>query len=413
MKRVILSLTILVCFADAENLRSILDYALSHNELSIAKDLNTKKPLLEQQSIKRDYFPKIDIGSSYQGIYPKSYGRAGDTYNAEAKISLNIYDGNKKIYQIKAKNFEFKSLKFQSNSFKKELQFNIVNLYFNTKALLANLTALRTAKKYLEAEYKRVKNLFEVGTVTKDEVKKIEASLFSTIYKIDKTLYEIAKSKKELALYIGKSINNLGNSTIIPPVLDLNVKSDTLDQIKALKAQQKAIEYNAASIKSAYQPHINIEDSYHIYGYDRTDYLYAHANRYENNILFTFNMRLFDNNSIEKQREAMLVQKLSLQKEIRYYEKEQQNNIELALLNIKTIKSQITSAKKSLEAANKAFELISKKYENGAATVVDYLDALSVKTDAMAQYKAALYNLQVAYSAYYLYTNNEIKEFVK
>ena len=44
---------------------------------------------------------------------------------------------------------------------------------------------------------------------------------------------------------------------------------------------------------------------------------------------------------------------------------------------------------------------------------MDYLDALSVKTDALAQYKTALNNIQVAYATYYLYTNNEIREYVK
>lgn len=402
---------VLAHFANAGDLNSILDYALSHNELGISKDLDTKKPLLESQSIKRDYFPKIDIGSSYQRSDPRAFGRPGDIYNAQAKISFNIFDGDKKRYQINAKKFEFQSLKFQSKSFKKELQFNIVNLYFKIKTLLANLVAQQRANKYLKAEYKRVKDLFNAGSITEDEVKKIEASLFNTLYQINEIHYKITEAKKELALYVGKSVDNIGDSKITPPVSI--IKLDTLDRIKTLKAQQKAIEYNAASMKSAYLPQVNIEDSYNIYGYGRTDSFHPKGEDHENQIVLAFNMRLFDNDSVKKQKEAILVQKLSLQKQITYYKKEQKKNIDLALLNIKTIKSQITSAEKSLEAANKAFELISNRYENGAVTVVDYLDALSVKTNVMAQYKMALYNLQVAYATYYLYTNKNIKEFVK
>jgi len=411
MKRVFLSVILVALCANAGDLKNILDYALSHNELSISKDLDTKKPLLESQSIKKDYFPKIDIGALYQSSNPRTSFQPGDIYNAQAKISLNLFDGNKKRHQISEKKFELKSLKFQSKSFKKELQFNIVMDYFKIKTLFANLVALQKAKQYLNAEYKRVKNLFDVGSITEDEVKKIEASLLNTIYQIDEMDYKIEEVKKELTLYVGKSIDNIGDSKITPPTSA--IKSDTLDSIKTLRAQQKAIEYSAASVESAYLPQINIEDSYNIYGYDRTDALHPKGNDHENKIMLTFNIRLFDNGSIKKQKEAILVQKLSLRKQITYYKKEQKKNIGLALLNIKTIKSQITSAKKSLEAANKAYELISSRYRNGAVTVVDYLDALSVKTNAIAQYKAALYNLQVAYATYYLYTNKEIKEFVR
>jgi len=409
MKKFFLSV-VLAFYANADNLKSILNYALTHNDLSVAKDINAKQPLLESESIKKDYFPKLYIGGTYQKYNPIPLGRPGDTYNGYVKISLNLFDGNKKRYQIDAKKFEFQSLKFQSKSYKKQLEFNIVNLYFNIKSLNANLQAFQRAKEYLTAEYKRVKNLFNIGSVTEDEVKKIEASLFNTIYQIDNVKYQITELKKNLNLYVGKDVKDIGSSTIIPP---FNVKADTLDTIKSLKAQSKAIEYNAKALDSAYLPQINIEDTYSIYGYDRTDALHPKGEDHENQIMLSINMLIFDNDSIKKQKEAVLIQKLSLQKQINYYEKEQKKNIELALLNIKTIKTQIISAKKSLESANKAFEIISNRYHSGEVTVVDYLDALSVKTNALAQYKAALYKLQVAYAAYYLYTNHEIKEYVQ
>lgn len=411
MKRVFLSLISAAFFANASDLNAILEYALSHNELSVAKDLDTKKPLLEKEAIQKEYFPKIDIGAMYQRSDPKAFFRPGDTYDAHAKVSLNLFDGNRKRYQIGAKRFELQSLKFASRSFKKGLQFDIVNLYFQVKTLKANLVALQKASEYLEAEYKRVEDLYNVGSVTEDEVKKIEASLLNTIYQIDEMHYRIEEAKKELALRAGKSISGIGNSKITPPAA--TVKSETLDRIKTLEARQKAVEYSAASLDSAYLPQVNMEDSYHLYGYDRTDAFHPKGEDHENRIMLTFNMRLYDNGSVKKQKEAILVQKLSLQQQITYYEKEQKKNIELALLNIETIKSQITSAEKSLEAANKAFELITNRYHEGAVTVVDYLDALKVKTNAMAQYKAALYSLQVAYAAYYLYINEDIKEFIR
>ena len=395
-------------FLSAENLQSILDYATKHNDLSKSKEILAKQPLIEAKSIKSDYFPKIYIGGIYQSYNPIPTGRPGDTYNGYIKVSLNLYNGGKRKYQINAKKYAFESLQFQSNDYKKQLEFNIVNLYFNIKILNENLKALKKAKEYLRAEYERIKHLYDLGMTTEDNVKKIKASLYNTIYQIDDIKYQITALYQKLSLYTGKEIKRLDNSLILAPK---NIKKSPLDSIKALKANVKEIEYNAKSLNSAYMPQINIEDSYNLYKYYRDDNLPPQEDKV-NQITLSVNMLLFDNNSVKKQKEALLVQKLALQKEIDYYTKEQNKNIKLALLNIQKIKFQIKSAKIALEAANDAFKIISNKFKVGDANIVDYLDALSAKTNAFALYRSAIYQLQIAYATYYLYTNNNIKNHI-
>jgi len=399
---------LIAVFLSAENLQSILDYATKHNGLSKSKEILAKQPLIEAKSIKSDKFPKIYIGGMYQSYNPIPTGRPGDTLSGYIKISLNLYDGGKKKYLIKSKKYKFKALSFQSSDYKKQLEFNIVNLYFNIKILNENLKALKKAKEYLRAEYQRTKHLYDLGMTTEDNVKKIKASLYNTIYQIDDIKYQITSLYQKLSLYTGKEIKNIDNSFISPPK---NIKKSPLDSIKALKANIKEIEYNAKSLNSAYKPQINIEDSYNLYKYYRDDNLPPQENNV-NQITLSVNMLLFDNNSIKKQKEALLVQKLAILQQINYYKNEQNKNIKLALLNIKKIKSQIKSAKIALEAADDAFKIISNKFKVGDATIIDYLDALSVKTNAFAEYKAALYQLQIAYATYYLYTNNDIKNYI-
>jgi len=408
MKKLLLSVA-LILSANAENLKSILDYAITHNELALSKDINSKQPLLESESLKKDYFPKVYIGGAYQRLDPLPKNIAGDTYNAFAKVSINLYDGNKKKYQIQSKKYLFNSLKFESKSYKKQLEFNIVNIYFNIKSLKSQLQALKSAKKYLSAEYERVENKYKAGMVTIDEVKKIEASLFNTIYQIDKLNYSLNELENNLNLYTGKDIKKLDDSRILP-IND--VKIDTLDNIKSLKEKIKELEYNAKSLDSIYKPQIKLEDSYSVYKYDRDEKVLFEEDN-QNKLTLSLNILIFDNSSVKKQKQSILIQKLALQKQIAYYKKQQNKDIKLALLNIKTIKSQIKSAKKSLESANIAFDMIANKYHIGEATVVDYLDALNQKTNALAQYKTALNELQIAYANYYLNTNNDIINYVK
>ena len=394
-----------VSILSAESLKSILDYAAKHNDLSKSKEILAKQPLIEAKSIKSNKFPKIYIGGMYQRYDPIPTGKPGDTLSGYIKISLNLYDGGKKKYLIESKKYKFKVLNFQSSDYKKQLEFNIVNLYFNIKILNENLKALKKAKEYLTAEYQRTKHLYDLGMTTEDNVKKIKASLYNTIYQIDDIKYQITSLYQKLSLYTGKEIKRLDNSLILAPK---NIKKSPLDSIKGLKANIKEIEYNAKSLNSAYKPQINIEDSYNLYKYYRDDNLPPQEDNV-NQITLSANILLFDNNSVKKQKEALLVQKLALQREIDYYTKEQNKNIKLALLNIQKIKSQIKSAKIALEAANDAFRIISNKFKVGDATIIDYLDALSAKTNAFALYKSAIYQLQIAYATYYLYTNNNIK----
>ena len=409
MKKLLLSVA-LILSANAENLKSILDYAITHNELALSKDISSKQPLLESESLKKDYFPKVYIGGAYQRLDPAPTNMPGDTYNAFAKVSINLYDGNKKKYQIQSKKHQFESLKFDSKAYKKQLEFNIVNLYFNIKSLKSQLQALKSAKKYLSAEYERVENKYKAGMVTIDEVKKIEASLFNTIYQIDNLNYQLSKLQNNLNLYTGKDIKKLDDSKILP-IND--VKTDTIDDnIKSLKEKIKELEYNAKSLDSIYKPQIKLEDSYSVYKYDRDDKVPFEEDN-QNKLTLSLNMLIFDNSSVKKQKQSILIQKLALQKQIAYYKKQQNKDIKLAILNIKTIKSQINSAKKSLESANIAFDMIANKYHIGEATVVDYLDALNQKTNALAQYKTALNELQIAYANYYLNTNNDIINYVK
>jgi outer membrane protein TolC len=411
MKKFFIFLLLTVC-SNAGDLKSLLEYAVKHNALSVSNDIKTRRPLIEKKSIKKASFPKLYVGVAYQRYNPMLTGVPGDIYNGYVKLSFNLFDGNKKKNQIESKNYEYKSLNFQSKSYKKQLEYNIVNVYFNIKTLRANLAALQKAKEYLQAENSRVKNLFDAGAVTEDEVKKIEASLFNTVYQIENVKYQIAQLKKNLNLYVGKDVENIGNSIILPPSPG-KLKADLLDYIKSLQAQVKQTEYNAKSLDSVYYPQINIEDTYNRYRYARTDTYHPEGEKFDNKLTLSVNLLIFDNSSVKTQKEAVLINKITLNRQIDYYKKEQQKNIQLALLKIKTVKSQIESARKSLESANKAFEIISNRYHSGEITAVDYLDALSVKTNAQAQYKAALYSLQTAYAAYYLYTNYEIKEYVK
>jgi outer membrane protein TolC len=178
-------------------------------------------------------------------------------------------------------------------------------------------------------------------------------------------------------------------------------------------AQDDAIVNSAESIDSVYYPQLRVEDTYSLYGYDRTDALHPEGAENQNKILLTFNMRLFDMGSIQKQKQAVLLKSQSLQQEIAYKKHEQDIQYSLAKSRISTTESKIKSAKSALVSSESAFRTIEEKYNAGIVDNVVYLDALTTKTKAEALYQTSLNDLEIAYAVYYYYAGKEIGELLQ
>ena len=407
-KRVFLLL--LPALLSADTLKSLLDYATINNTMVASKHLTQKAKNLELESTKSAYYPTIDIGGSYTNRNQKTASTPGDIYTGYASVSIDLYDGGKKSHLINQNKALLNSAVLDTKSYQKELQLSIVQDFYAIKSLEASLDALKEKQVQLQAELSRIKKFYEVGTTTQDEVDKLQAAYSNNIYAIDTNKYQILSLKKLFSIKIGKNVSDFEKSHILVP---RNIQKELNDAIQAMKQNADALLHLSKSTNSAYKPQVTLSDTYSMYNYEREDATHYSEMNNQNKLYLSVSMRLYDNGSTQKQKESLLVQKKSLEKQIEQQEQIQDINIELALSKIETTKAQIRSAKSSLDSATGAYETISEKYRVGTIDNVAYLDALSVKTDAKAQYKTALNNLEVAYASYYYYTNKNIQEFTK
>jgi len=409
MKKRVLFLLV-PAFLYADNLKSLLEFATTNNNIVVSKTLTQKSKNLELDSAKSGYYPTLDIGGAYQNLNQRTPGAAGEVYTGYATVGLDIYDGGYRSNLVKQNKALLRASSFDLSSYKKSLQLSIVEDFYTIKSIEASLEALKEKQIQLLAELERVKKFYEVGTTTKDDVDKLQAAYSNNIYEIDTTKYQILSLKKLFSIKIGKKVDTFEESEITIPN---NITKEIDDSIKALKQNADSLMYSANSLNSTYMPKLKVENTYSFYDYGRTDIDHTEGLDDQNKLMVTLNLRLFDNGTTQKQKEALLVQKQALEKEIAQQEQIQDINVHLALSKIETIKAQITSAKSSLDSANSAYETITEKYRVGTIDNIAYLDALTVKTDAKAQYKTALNNLQIAYCSYYYYTNKNIQEFIK
>ncbi|MBV5279000.1 MAG: TolC family protein [Campylobacteraceae bacterium] len=408
MKRLLfLAIPALMC---AEDLKELLDYATTNNNIVIAKSLRESAKMKDIESSQSAYYPTVDVGGNAQSLNARTPNMAGDTYNGYAKVGVDLYDGGKKSNTIEQNKALLESSQYDTSSYKKSLQLLIAQDFYTIKSVEANLRALEEKHVQLNAELERIKKFYEVGSATTDEIDKLQAALSNNVYQIDATKFQILSLKRLLGVKIGKQITTLEDSMIEAPQ---NVQKELGDDIKALSASASSLTYSAKAINAAYMPQIRLEDTYSLYDYGRTDNSLPEGLNNQNKLMLTFSMRIFDNGSVSKQKESLFIQQKALESEIKQSTQIQDINADLAFSKINTTKAQIQSAKSSLDSALSAYDVIAKKYELGAVDNIAYLDALSVKTNAKAQYEEALNNLQIAYATYYYHTNKNIKEFTR
>lgn len=393
-----------------ENLKSLLEYATQNSDLVVEKILAQKAKSVELESKQSAYYPTIDVGGFYQSVNEKTPMMAGDIYSAYAKVSFDIYDGGKKSSLVSQSENEYKSSGFETQAMKKSLSLQIVQDFFSIKSLQTSLQAKEDANKSLNEQLIRVNRFFLAKVATKDDVDRLQSAYDTNMYEIETLKFQILSLKKSLELKVGKEITTLDSSKFLA---FRDKELELSDSIKALSSQKDALMSGSESIDSAYYPQIKIEDTFSVNGYGRTDAMHPESVENQNKLLLSLNMRIYDNATIEKAKESLLINAQVLDTKLSYAKAEQKIQYDLAISRINTANIKIKSAKSALVSANSAFKTISKKYDARIVDNVVYLDALTIQTSAKALYATSLNDLEIAHAIYYYYAGKNIEEFVQ
>ena len=410
LKLFFLLLFFIPVYLQAQTLKELLHTFASKNNLVRSATFSNSSKEQELESQKSTYYPTLDLGAYYQRLDDRTFLVPGDIYTAFAKLSFDIYDGGKRSATVSQKNKELESSVYDKEALKKSIALSIVEDFYTLKNAQATQKALLQAQKSLKAQLQRVTRFYEANVATKDDVDKLQSVYDSNEYTIDSLDFQIFSLKKTLELKVGVTIEKLEDAHFLKSE---SVTLETLDTTKALIAKKESLSNAAKSLQSVYYPHIRVEDTYSFSAYGRTDALHPEGLDKQNKILLTLNMRLYDNASVSKTKESVLLSSYALNEQIIYKTKEQKLQHELAVQRIKTSQSKIRSAKSALKSAKSAFENIEKKYSAGVVDNVAYLDALSILSNAQAQYKISLHDLELAYAMYYFYSGENIEEYLQ
>lgn len=323
----------------------------------------------------------------------------------ETKISIVQPLFNPQIYyNNKIKNYLVKAERADAETYKRYLVAEIKTSYYNYLKSVQLSQLINNTRKLLEENVRVNKRLYENEKVTVDNVFRSEAELS----KLDQQEAETVMQKQLAASYFNFLLNREYNAEIITDTGKLitgNLETFEQAKLNALKNRDE-LEKIKSYIHAA-------ENNYKINSYNRLPTLFGavdygfQGEKYsftsdDDFVLASLVLRWdlfkgFQNNA--------KIQQAKIEKEIisnQYKELELLIQLEVinAFYSMNAAEKEIVSVSKQLESSKKAFKIIDRKYAEGQASLIEYIDARTNMTNTEENLIIAKYDYLIKYAEY-------------
>jgi outer membrane protein len=398
------------------NLASIISYALKNNPgLRIAeKDIEVEKYGVD--GAKANMMPRIDLGGGITRfrydtpltpvVITPPIGAGTDfpvvrrtMWDTGVSFKLPLFRGGRlyRAVQIAEIKKEIAQDSYRMN--KQELVYNLTSVYYKIVQCEKLLLASDQSVKQLESHKKNVELYLETGTVAKLDLLKTEVELSHALENKLIVKNNLASAYELLKALMG--MDKMDTEISIIPENTMNESYPALEESMS-KAFSQRSDYKAISKKRLIrEEQIKIAEGKRLPDIFATGEYVAKAGNYtsfkENwNYGVRFTMPLFDGGLIraeinkekaetEKVKEEERAIKLLINREVRD-----------AHLNIANARERIEVTRKAIESARENVRIELLKYDTGAGTSTDIIDAQTAILRAETDYYQALFDRETA-----------------
>ena len=169
------------------SLQDAIDIALEKNINIKQSELNLKNSELSKSDAIGNFLPNIGASANHQWNVGRGINVTTNIIeeittqfsSATASVGLPVYSGSRNVYQLHRANLEILSSKYQLEDIKDDVKLFVANSYLQ---IMFNKEILKVQKSQLEItkeEYKRTKDLIELGIFSPRQIFEIEANLAS------------------------------------------------------------------------------------------------------------------------------------------------------------------------------------------------------------------------------------------
>lgn len=391
------------------DLKALLDYVKNNYTLQ-AKSIAIDESIATRASVYGRYAPSFDIGYNFNSTKNNS-DNSINNHQLQASAKWIIFDGASREFSLLSNNALVRAA-MADKGYSQELSFlQAIDLYYQYFSIKGQIIAMEQKKINISANVARVQVLFNAGLQTIDALEALKAELSATEYQVEELRLKFEQIKLQLSLISNHEVDKLKRISIPEPFYKENKSLNILMQ----EEQALSVEYKVGEI--TYWPTISLFDNYN-WNFLKDSTLISpnfFSNYPKNQNIFGINVtwNIFSGFTTNRQKEALKLSNMRLQKNIAYAKEEQKNNIKLYKKAIETSLSQINSSEAALKSANISFDSVSRKYEAQLVSYTDYLDALIKKYDAESTYIKSLNNHELQKANYIFYSGQMFFDYVK
>jgi len=337
------------------------------------------------------------------------YSPISRTYSKSLSVRQNLFRWGGNYFNVKYNLALRRSSEQSLTQSELETIDLIKNYYFSALKYKGLADVAEQAVRTSEQNLRLVQARFDLGSANQSELLKAKVQLLS-----NKASFESAKKNRAVGL---AQLNNAMNRAATAP-LALDERVDTLSvavdftgamayaeqqhpQILAAEADMQAARYGKLIARSAYLPTVswNGSRSFSVSDASMWDSFDDSFANWSFGISFSWPIPFFDGFSLKAQNSrasaAHELAKLSLESTINSVGLD----IQRALLDINNARANLNLYQESLRSAEEDLEIAQERYNLGAATVLDLLDAEKNLADARNQFVSAKFDFNLAVSA--------------
>ncbi|MCM8803856.1 MAG: TolC family protein [Candidatus Omnitrophica bacterium] len=366
-----------------------------------------------QTEISRKYlYPSLSVSfnytylGDYEGItfgnFPPFKILDDNTYTLKFTISQPLFTGweIEKGFEISKEYYEKSKIDYE-NEFSNIIM-DVKNAYFN---VLKAKKILQTSFKYkenLEKHLINAKRMFELGMATKLDILKTEVALKNAETKIIESESYLKKAKANLNFILNRSIEN---EFEVEDILeekeekkDYNWwKENALKERKEIKSFAKVIsiyEKNIEIERSNLYPQIYFFFNYNIEKGTQTS-RYSWGDNWNTGILLTYD--IWNWRQTEDRIKKAEKEKERLEKEFELLKDSIEMEVKNIYLNLKSLEEKVKEIEKQIEFAEENLRVAELLYNEGLATSLDVIEAITSLTETKNNYLNALYEYKITY----------------
>lgn len=385
-------LLVLGTVAQAADLATMQQTALSNRAVVQRFMTNVEKSAKDVQRAKGGYYPSVDVSYRVNGLDEDSLsGEDSENSVVAGQVSYNVFSGYKDKYGLLSAKQLSEVEKYRLQGTRQDIQLAVALSYLNVYDRKANLKVTEDAFKTLTRVYRDGENRFDVGLIGKNELLKFRVDYDNADITMKAAKAGLDKSVNSLSRQVGAQMMladlNFAEFTTLPGPLSedeyLQNMLNSRSEIKALEALVEATESQVQVAYSDYYPRVDMVGSY--YHYDDS---FINGTGDNDNDEFraqlVVSMNLFRGFTKEAITGKAKLEKRGLQYDLQELKETFENDLQNLFIDYRVSLENVVVAKRSIEQAEENLRITQLKYDEGLERESDLLDAIASLSRAQA-----------------------------